>query len=222
MVSACASGTALQEVASGLRNMNADYLPDENIGWPSFVDFLASFAFILILFVTWTTSLMTGAERERKVQAVLEKVKADFRAAGFEPVIEGHKLRIPLRNKVSFALNRSALDSTAIANLREAARKIVAHPEMRRVIVYGYADGVPASDPFFNWRLSVDRAMEVLRFLYMCTDCGYRPEDIRPRLVLRGDGDLDARRLSETEIRQGDPGDRRVDIILDKDETEGP
>lgn len=200
--------------------MDYEQLPDENVGWPSYVDFLASFAFILIFFVVWSVNLMTGAEREREIHAHLEAIKTTFTNAGFEAVIEGHKLRIPLRNKVSFQLNDYRLDDTARKNLRHAGYLIASNPNIRRVIVYGYADKVqPRHDQFFNWQLSVNRAMEVLRYLYLCDDCGYRPEDIRPKLVLRGDGDLDAKALQGIEAQRGDAGDRRVDIILDQDDA---
>jgi outer membrane protein OmpA-like peptidoglycan-associated protein len=199
--------------------MDHEQLPDENLGWPSYVDFLASFAFVLIFFVVWSVNLITGAEKEREIQTKLTDIKNGFIDAGFEAFIEGHKLRIPLRNKVSFQLNGYKLDETARRNLREAGYLIASNPHIRRVIVYGYADKVqPRHDQFFNWQLSVNRAMEVLRYLYLCSDCGYRPEDIRPKLALRGDGDLDARILQGLEAQRGDAGDRRVDIILDQDD----
>jgi flagellar motor protein MotB len=197
-----------------------EQLPDENVGWPSYVDFLASFAFVLIFFVSWSVYLMTGAEKEREIQAHLEDIRTTFVKAGFEAVVEGHELRIPLRNKVSFQLNDYKLDDTARKNLQQAGYMIASNRNIRRVIVYGYADKVqPRHDQFFNWQLSVNRAMEVLRYLYSCSNCGYRLEDIRPKLVLRGEGDLDARTLQGLETQRGDAGDRRVDIILDQDDA---
>lgn len=196
--------------------MYEDVLTDENVGWPSYVDFLASFAFVLILFVTWSVNLLAGVEREQAIRASLERIKTDFRQAGFEAVIEGRKLRIPLRNKVVFRLNETELDKSATFHLREAGKKIAANPDVRRIIVMGYADRVkPKHDEFFNWKVSVDRAEAVLKFLYTCADCGYKPEDIRPKLVLHGDGDLDSRQLTATEAQTGEAGDRRVDIVLD-------
>jgi flagellar motor protein MotB len=198
-----------------------DVLTDENIGWPSYVDFLATFLFILILFVTWSLSLIAGAEREEQIQKTLEPITAEFINQGFEPVIEGHKIRIPLRDKVVFAMNKSNLDDNARNHLRLAGSLIAAHPEIRRVIVMGYADRTaPKHDQFFNWHISVDRSQEVLKFLYLCNDCGYKPEEIRPKLVLRGDGDLDSQLLSGGEKESGVAGDRRVDIVLDLGDDE--
>jgi flagellar motor protein MotB len=198
-------------------------LTDENIGWPSYVDFLASFAFVLILFVTWSVNLIAGVERERVIRADLERMQGDFNSAGFEAVIEGTKLRIPLGNKVVFVLSKADLDDIAKTHLREAGRMIAANPDVRRIVVMGYADKVrPTRDEFFNWKVSVDRAEAVLRFLYLCTDCGYRPEDVRPKLVLHGEGDLDSRQLGVAEQLTGEPSDRRVDIVLDRSDDERP
>jgi flagellar motor protein MotB len=192
-------------------------LIDENVAWPSYVDFLAGFAFVLILFVTWSTNLIAGEEHERTLRAGLEKVKDRFDRAGFEAVIEGHKVRIPLRNKVVFRLNQADLDDNARTHLREAGRLIATTPGVRRIVVMGYADNVkPKHDQFFNWRVSVGRAEEVLKFLYLCTDCGYKPEEIRPKLVLQGTGDVDSRQLAAMEGQIGEAGDRRVDIVLDR------
>jgi flagellar motor protein MotB len=191
-------------------------LTDENVAWPSYVDFLACFAFVLIFFVTWSVNLIAGVEREQAVHADLERMQAQFNHVGFEALIEGKKLRIPLRNKVIFVLNRADLDDSAKAHLREVGRMIAENPGIRRIIIMGYADRVHASDEFFNWKISVDRAETVLKFLYLCTDCGYKPDEIRPKLVLNGEGDLDSRHLGRTEELTGEPGDRRVDIVLDR------
>ncbi len=198
-------------------------LGDESVGWPSYVDFLASFAFVLILFVTWSLNLIAGVERAQQIQAELKGMQSGFREAGFEAVVEGSKLRIPLTKKVVFSLSESDLNDSAKTNLREAGRKIAAYPGVRRIIVMGYADRVkPRRDEFFNWKISVDRAEEVLKFLYLCTDCGYKPEDIRPKLVLHGAGDLDSRQLGTTEQLTGEAGDRRVDIVLDRGDDNRP
>jgi flagellar motor protein MotB len=196
-------------------------LTDENIGWPSYVDFLATFLFILLLFVTWSLSLIAGAEREERIRTALKPIQRAFINKGFESVIEGHKLRIPLRDKVVFAINKSDLDDNARNHLRMAGSLIAAHPEIRRIVVMGYADRTPPKhDQFFNWHISVDRSQEVLKFLYLCKDCGYKPEEIRPKLVLRGDGDLDSRLLTGGEKASGVAGDRRVDIVLDLGDDE--
>ena len=196
-------------------------LADESIGWPSYVDFLASFAFVLILFVTWSLNLIAGQEREQEVQLGMEQWQRELKRGGFEAVIEGHKLRIPLRNKVVFETNQSELDERGKQFLREAGRLIAAQRGVRLIIVTGYADNVPApNDAFFNWKISVSRAQSVLQFLYMCTDCGYVREHIRPMLVLTGFGDLESRPLSANEQRFGDSADRRVDIVLDRGDIE--
>jgi len=203
--------------------MHDSVLNDENIGWPSYVDFLTSFAFVLIMFVTWSVNLIAGVERDQAIHTALEKISRQFTHAGFDAVIEGKKVRIPLRNKVVFKEGQFELNEDGKAHLREAGRLIAADPDVKRIIVMGYADRVqPKHDEFRNWTLSVDRAEAVLKFLYLCTDCGYKPQDIRPKLVLHGVGDLDSRQLQASEQTTGDAGDRRVDIVLDRGDDDRP
>lgn len=195
----------------------ADTLSDESVGWPTYVDFLASFAFVLILFVTWAVILLAGEEQAlaRRIQMLAIQQAAE--AIDIKTLIEGEKLRIPLKNKVIFGLNRSDLNDEGRSHLRKVGHFIARNLSgLQRILVMGYADNVPAKlDPFFNWSISVARAQEVLRFLYLCSDCGYPPEKIRPMLMLQGTGDLDSRILSREEHSGGNPDDRRVDIVLD-------
>ena len=197
-------------------------LNDENIGWPSYVDFMTSFAFVLIMFVAWSVNLIAGVEREQAIHESLERIQRKFAKAGFEAVIEGHKLKIPLTNKIVFVLNKADLDEDSKKHLQEAGRliadELAIEHNVNWIIVKGYSDKVKAkNDEFFNWTLSVNRAEAVLKFLYSCTDCNYKPEDIRPKLVLYGAGDLESTALKGVDQSKGVAGDRRVDIILDED-----
>jgi|SRR5271170_1142753 flagellar motor protein MotB len=202
--------------------MHDSVLNDENIGWPSYVDFLTSFAFVLIMFVTWSVNLIAGVEREQKIHESLERTQSKFVKAGFEAIIEGHKLKIPLTNKVVFKLSKADLDDSSQGRLREAGKLIAGEPDVKWIIVEGYSDRLQAKDEFFNWTLSVNRAEAVLRFLYSCTDCNYNPKDIRPKLVLYGVGDLESTTLKGVDLSKGVAGDRRVDIILDKEDHAHP
>ena len=109
----------------------------------------------------------------------------------------------------------STLDEAGKRYLREIGGRVT-HQGLRRVIVEGHADKTEVKhDEFGNWRYSVERALTVLRFLYLCDDCGFDKNDLRSKLVLRGEGDLDAHTLAAPERLVGRPDDRRVDIVLD-------
>jgi flagellar motor protein MotB len=190
--------------------MLTDYSSDEHAGWPSYVDFLASFAFVLIIFIACLTYIVSGAAEQRRRAEQMQAMSREFAEAGIENEIEGLSLRISLKDKVSFETSRSDLRPSDAAYLREAGRKIAGHPECRRVVVQGFADSVPfRGDPFGNWDLSTKRALTVLRFFYLCEDCGYG-DDIRDKLVLAGDGSQSAEKVAT-----GSAQDRRVDVVLD-------
>lgn len=191
---------------------------EENIGWPSYVDFLATFAFILMLFIGSTVYLIADVERRELVAQRLQGLQAILTAQGFHPSAEGEMLRVPLTGKVEFEPLKSMLDSRAQNNLRIAGSQIGIYPGVRKIVVQGYADRDPVrvrgetgqrvDDPFGNLNISVERALSVLRFLYECRDCGYKLEEVRPRLALRGEGDTDANK------KQTLTSDRRVDILI--------
>jgi outer membrane protein OmpA-like peptidoglycan-associated protein len=191
---------------------------EENVGWPSYVDFLSTFAFILMLFIGSTVYLISDVERRELVAQRMEGLRTTLAASGFHPSAEGNMLRVPLSGKVAFEPLKSTLNATAESNLRIAGKEIGTYHGVQKIVVQGYADRDPvritlaggrkADDPFGNLNISVQRALSVLQFFYDCSDCGYNVSDIRPRLALRGEGDTDANK------KQTLNSDRRVDILI--------
>ncbi len=184
---------------------------DEGIGWPSYVDFLSSFAFVLILFIGCLLYLISGAAGDLYLRQRLATIQETLQVNGVGNVIENKTIVIPLKGKVSFASGQSELNMSSIEYLRKVGQQLGRISDYHRVIIKGYADKVPVRrDPVFgNWKLSADRAVGVLEFFYRCRDCGYG-EDVRNKLSLSGEGDLDAK---PTIV--GNDEDRRVDVILD-------
>jgi flagellar motor protein MotB len=190
-------------------------MADEDVAWPSYVDFLSAFVFVLMLFLASTVYIVSGAIDEASRRERVVVLSDGLTGLGIKNVVEETKLRIPLSNKVTFALNNATLNETAKQYLREVGKQ-AADSRFRRVIVEGYADKIPVKgDEFGNWRLSVDRSLAVLRFLYVCDGCGFDRTLLRSKLVLRGEGDLDAQALTAGERGRGRPEDRRVDVVLD-------
>jgi flagellar motor protein MotB len=192
--------------------MNADRT-DENVGWPSYVDFLSTFIFLLILFIGSLVFQVSGVIAKGRMRRELVRISNGI---GVPNYVRQNKIFIPLAEQVNFASGSSELDSIALEHLTNVGLQIAKachDPKIRcnKIIVEGHADSVPVkSNPKFgNWKLSSVRALNVLQFFYGCGNCGYG-EEIRSRLTLSGEGDIGAK-----QSRSGNSGDRRVDVVLD-------
>lgn len=185
-----------------------DQFGDEGVAWPSFVDFLTTFIFVLFLFTGSLLYLETGDIERRQIRRRVGPQIETLNERGFASFLSGTMAVISLKGKVEFDRGQSELQPRHRRQLREVARYFPKLAGSRRIIVAGYADRTPyKGDPFGNWSLSVARARGVLEFFYNCRDCGYGPE-VKRKLSLAGEGDIHALRLPQS-------GDRRVDIIID-------
>ena len=188
---------------------------DEGIAWPSFVDFLSIFVFLLFLFIGSLLYLQTGDVELATFLTNSQELRGRLNGAGIENYTRGRMQIIPLKNRLKFGSGQHELTPGHKAFLRQLGSILSSAAACRRIIVAGYADGVPVSnDPFGNWKLSSARAQNVLEFFFNCRDCGYG-EEIRRRLVLSGEGDTGSKNL------RSDPGARRVDIIVDYTDDAG-
>jgi hypothetical protein len=89
---------------------------EENVGWPSYVDFLATFCFILMLFISSTVYLIADVEKRELIAQRVEGLGKDLAAQGFHPSAEGNVLRVPLSGKVEFRPTKSELNAMAQTN----------------------------------------------------------------------------------------------------------
>ena len=190
--------------------LQEDSMGDEGVGWPSYVDFLSTFSFVLFIFIGSLLFLMHGQIGERAFASKVSDYVTRLRKQGIEVTVEGRKIRYDLRRQVAFGTRQATLTAAHEAYLRKIARELPAGLQAAgpcKVVVLGKADAQKiANDPFGNWDLSARRALAVLRFLYNCTDCGYGAE-MQKRLVLLGEGDVDSTSASRD--------DRRVDLVID-------
>ncbi len=203
--------------------MFSDQGQDEGIAWPSYVDFLSTFIFVLIIFVGSLLYIMSGDIGDRTFRDSVSRTQAALNQAHIENWVEGKKLYISLKDQVRFETGcpdparpacSASLTSENVVHLRNVAGIIADNPGWNRIVIEGRADSMPYHDPktgkvdeFGNFDLSSRRAMQVLRFFHDCADCGYDVKLLRPRLVLSG--------LGNKTDTGADQGERRVDVVLD-------
>ncbi|MCU1285322.1 MAG: hypothetical protein JWO13_1672 [Acidobacteriales bacterium] len=185
-----------------------DHFPDENVAWPSYVDFLSTFVFILILFIGCLVFFISDVQDRANRQKRLDEISKTLKDQGIANVVDGERIVLSLRGKVQFEKKESILDEKGRDYLRLAGQRIAKLPRAERIVVQGFADADKCpNDEFCNWQYSASRALEVLKFMYKCQNCGYG-QDIKQKLVLAGDGDISAAKVALG-------SDRRVDVILD-------
>lgn len=196
---------------------------DDGIAWPSYVDFLSSFIFVLIIFVGSLLYILSGDIGDRTFRDSVVRTQTALDEARIHNWVEGKKLYISLKDQIKFEtgcpdVTRSScptsLSADNLSHLRHVAQIVAENTGWNRIVIEGRADATPYRDPksgkideFKNFDLSSRRAMQVLQFFHDCSDCGYDLTIVRPRLVLSGLGNK-----SDT---GSDQGERRVDLVLD-------
>jgi flagellar motor protein MotB len=188
--------------------MENDLYSDESVGWPSYVDFLSTFVFVLFIFIGSLLYILSGDIQQRSFEKRIAPYVEDLRKAGIAHTVKGMQVHIPLKGKVDFVTGNATLLPQHERFLRQVGRRLGKAPGARRIVIQGYADKQPfPGDPFGNWRLSAQRALRVQEFFYQCRNCGYGAE-VRNMLTLTGEGDTSATGGSNRQ-------DRRVDVIID-------
>src|ERR1039458_9570133 len=84
-----------------------EQLGDEHIGWPSYVDFLSTFVFVLIVFVGSLLYLLSGDIRQRIIERRIHSVIHDLKGSGVIWQRDGNRMIFPLQSKVAFETGRS-------------------------------------------------------------------------------------------------------------------
>jgi flagellar motor protein MotB len=198
---------------------------DEGIAWPSYVDFLSTFIFVMMIFIGSLLYILSGAIGDRTFKVAVAKTEAALDKAQIRYSVRSKKLIIPLNDQVKFETGcpddakptcPKGLSDENVTHLHRVAEIIADNPGWNRIIIEGRADATQYKDAtgkidenseFKNFDLSARRAREVLKFFHDCRDCKYDPKDIRPKLVLSG--------LGNKKDSGSDQGERRVDVVLD-------
>ena len=193
---------------------------DEGIAWPSYVDFLCTFIFVMIIFIGSLLYILSGDIGDRTFKVAVANTQNALKQANIRYQVRSKKLYI--KDQVWFdqgcpddAIPRcpKGLTPDNLAHLREVANIVAKNGGWNRIVIEGRADKTPYRDAagnidkFKNFDLSARRAMQVLRFFHDCLNCGYVPDEVRPKLALSG--------LGNKNNTGADQDERRVDIILD-------
>ena len=69
--------------------LHEDSMGDEGVGWPSYVDFLSTFSFVLFIFIGSLLFLMHGQIGERAFESKVSDYVTRLRKEGIEVTVEG-------------------------------------------------------------------------------------------------------------------------------------
>jgi len=185
------------------------FTEDESVAWPSYVDFLSSFAIIMILFAGYMAFLLSNGVRDTAFMADVDKVSA---IKGATPDWDRREIQVNLSDVLTYdrgcPLRKDGcleMDPQQQENLREIGRQIGEYyPHSSRISVQGRADKEQGKDPYRNMEVAGSRAMEVFKILKECKTCA--PE-FRSKLEIANVGDTRAYGIG--------PEYRTVFIILD-------
>lgn len=198
----------------------------ENVAWPSYVDFLSTFIFILIIFLGSLLYLMVQGIRQGQFIQDSSRSVPVLISEGFKPIKGRLQLTVPLNGRLQFAKGcpgkigcSAGLDESEKVALRNLADVVgTQHARCTRIVVRGQADSdkyvnpvTKEVDPLGNYDLSNRRASLVLRYLLLeCNDCSDAFKGLRSKLTLAGVGDTLASKSSPAR-----DDDRTVNIIID-------
>ncbi len=198
---------------------------DENdVAWPSYVDFLSTFIFVLILFIVAILYMMAQGLRETRFQDVAARTVPKLSRLGFNSSTGRRKLTISLASRLRFANGcpggancQFYLTGDQKAEIAHLANFLAGnYPDCTRIVLQGRADSAQyysngKIDEFGNYALTMERASVVMKFLLTdCAQCSPGFLAMRRKLTLAGVGDTLAPHGGHTRA-----DDRTVDIVID-------
>lgn len=194
---------------------------DEALAWPSYVDFLFSFCFVLLLSLGYMAfTAVQGVEGQDFRREALSG-RAALEKMGITPVIDWDRrtIAIPLSAYISFdegCPTKQSCPKELTPGEQDAVRRVSnlfssEFSSAHTILLRGQADAEKGSDDFRNFTLGNDRALAVYRVLFHCgSACGLDGNNGSLRRVqLANAGDTLAGAGSANK------NDRTVTIILD-------
>jgi hypothetical protein len=204
-----------------------DTQQEEVVAWPSYVDFMSTFIFVLIMFIGTLLFILSGAIGDHTFRESISQTEKALTGANIAYSVNGKRIIIPLTGQVKFdsgcpdqsqtnCKDNDDLSKDNQNNLRKVASIIAKHPGWKRIIIEGRADNKPytrngkvlADSKFRNFELSSRRALQVLKFFHECPGCDkpYDKEAVQPKLVLSGLGSkVSCGKSSDTSTAQVKP-----------------
>lgn len=157
---------------------------DEGLAWPSYVDFMFSFCFILVLSLGYMVFIsvrdVEGQDFQREAK---EGTKVFEEKMKITPVVhwDQRTIEIPLNKLISFDIGcpgkltcQKELSGDQKSKLRDIAKLFSEQFGAAHTIhLRGQTDSQQGSDKFVNFRLGNERALAVYKFFDSCaSDCG--------------------------------------------------
>ena len=194
---------------------------DDGLAWPSYVDFLFAFCFILVLSLGYMAFITVRGVEGQDFQREAISGRAALGKMGIAPTIDWDRrtIEIPLTKFIAFDKGcpskptcAKELSDGEQESLRQLARLFSTEfSSAHTIFLRGQADKDKGSDDFVNFRLGNDRALAVYKVLFHCAAaCGLNDDSGSLRKVqLANAGDTLA------EVGGASKQDRTVTIILD-------
>jgi hypothetical protein len=193
---------------------------DDGIAWPSYVDFLFAFSFILVLSLGYMAFVSVSGVEDEVFQREAISGRSALEKMGIKPNINSERktIEIPLNKFISFEkgcpskpICPKELSEDEQKSLRGLAGLFSTEFRAARVIsLRGQADRDKGSDDFVNFRVGNDRALAVYKVFFHCAAaCGLTDATGSLRKIqLANAGDTLA------EVAGASRQDRTVTIIL--------
>jgi hypothetical protein len=156
---------------------------EEAIAWPSYVDFLFAFVFILVLALGYMTfALVHGVEAEdleNEASGVGQALKALSVDTHID--LDRRTIEIPLSRIISFEEGCPGKPNCNSLN-DEQKHKLIAiwkvivenNPNAHTIFLRGQASATQGKDAFTNFEVGNRRALTVYQILYNCgAECGF-------------------------------------------------
>jgi hypothetical protein len=191
--------------------MMRSFSEDESVAWPSYVDFLSTFAILMVLFAGYMAFLLANGVNDTAFIADTGKLAA---IDGTKTMVDADRrqVQINLNDVMQFEsgcpLKRegcAAIPNETRARLQEIGRQIeISYTHALTVSVQGRADNAPGSSPYRNMEVAGDRALQVFEILDQCQQCS---GEFRSKLRIYNVGDKETQGVG--------PEFRTVFLILD-------
>ena len=198
--------------------MTDDFNEDDAVAWPSYVDFLFSFCFILLLALGYMAFLSVHGVEGEDFQREALAGTASLKQLDLTPTVNWNERRISIPLPfISFDVGCpgkpgcSSLSDDQKTMLQRVARLLsTEYVGSDRIRLQGQADRLQGSSRFKNFRIASERAIAVYEVFLECKDCGLaKVNDRLQKVQLDNVGEANA-------AQQGDgKQDRTVTIIVD-------
>lgn len=176
--------------------MIGSFSEDENVAWPSYVDFLSVFSIILVLFAGYMAFLLSNGMSDTRFRSDVQNAQGRIHNAYAN--FSSNQMIIPLGDTITFESGCPAkpdckereLNADQVSALQKKGKEISQYySHATHVSVQGRADKEPGSNQYKNMEVAGARAFAVFKTLDQCDDCS---NSFRKKLRIANVGDKEA------------------------------